>query len=105
MTLLLGAGCRPALLHFSDVSDVGEMSLAGAIRLSCDAGVYAYRLYASLRELDRLGADVILVETLPDSEAWKGVNDRLKRAAYHGLGWMQRWFENHPADGKNSKTM
>jgi L-threonylcarbamoyladenylate synthase len=42
---------------------------------------YARSLYASLRALDAAGADVILVETPPDTPAWAGVLDRLRRAA------------------------
>jgi L-threonylcarbamoyladenylate synthase len=42
---------------------------------------YARELYASLRRLDDLGCDVILVEAPPDVPGWQGVNDRLKRAA------------------------
>ncbi|MBE0616258.1 MAG: threonylcarbamoyl-AMP synthase [Burkholderiales bacterium] len=42
---------------------------------------YAHELYASLRRLDELGCDVLLVEAPPDVPGWQGVNDRLKRAA------------------------
>lgn len=46
-----------------------------------DAIAYAHDLYASLRELDRSGADVILVERVPDDNVWVAVRDRLHRAA------------------------
>ena len=42
---------------------------------------YAHELYASLRRLDDLGCDVILVEAPPPVPGWLGVSDRLKRAA------------------------
>lgn len=42
---------------------------------------YARTLYANLRALDAVGADLILVETPPDTPAWAGVLDRLRRAA------------------------
>jgi L-threonylcarbamoyladenylate synthase len=42
---------------------------------------YAHELYASLRRLDALGCDVILVEAPPAVPGWQGVNDRLARAA------------------------
>lgn len=45
---------------------------------------YAQSLYANLRALDATGADVILVETPPDTPAWTGVLDRLHRAATAG---------------------
>lgn len=51
---------------------------------------YAHRLYAALRELDSLTADVILVEMPPTGQAWQGVNDRLRRAAHESHGvWRQ----------------
>lgn len=42
---------------------------------------YAHELYASLRRLDDLGCDAILVEAPPAAPEWQGVNDRLRRAA------------------------
>lgn len=42
---------------------------------------YAHELYASLRRLDDLGCDLILVEMPPAAPEWQGVNDRLSRAA------------------------
>ena len=45
------------------------------------ANQYAQALYASLRELDATGADLILVEQPPQTPAWMAVNDRLARAA------------------------
>jgi L-threonylcarbamoyladenylate synthase len=42
---------------------------------------YAHALYASLRRLDDLGCDVILVEVPPAAPEWQGVNDRLRRAS------------------------
>ncbi len=48
---------------------------------SRDPGAYAHELYARLREFDALGGDLILVAAPPVDEAWRGVNDRLQRAA------------------------
>lgn len=45
------------------------------------AAGYAHELYATLRELDASGADLILVETPPEQAAWQAVSDRLQRAA------------------------
>lgn len=45
------------------------------------AAEYAHSLYANLRALDAAGADLILVESPPDTPAWAGVLDRLRRAA------------------------
>ena len=45
------------------------------------ADVYARELYVNLRTLDKAGAKEILVEEVPDAEAWHAVRDRLRRAA------------------------
>lgn len=42
---------------------------------------YARHLYAALRKLDAEGADRILVERTPDTDAWRAIGDRLQRAA------------------------
>jgi len=41
---------------------------------------YARELYANLRALDALGAEVILVEEVPSDTAWQAIADRLGRA-------------------------
>jgi len=43
---------------------------------------YAHELYAALRDLDDVRADLILVEAPPSGSSWEGVNDRLRRAAH-----------------------
>jgi L-threonylcarbamoyladenylate synthase len=42
---------------------------------------YARHLYAALRALDSEGADRILVERTPDTDAWRAISDRLQRAS------------------------
>ena len=42
---------------------------------------YAHDLYAALRGLDQSGAQLILVESLPEAPEWAAVRDRLQRAA------------------------
>ncbi|MBL8398990.1 MAG: threonylcarbamoyl-AMP synthase [Candidatus Accumulibacter sp.] len=46
---------------------------------------YAFALYAVLRELDQRDLDLILVEEIPPTAAWRAVADRLGRAV-HGSG-------------------
>jgi len=46
-----------------------------------DAEGYARGLYATLRELDHAGCDVLLVERPPEDPAWIAIQDRLARAA------------------------
>lgn len=79
---LTGAGRKIALIHLSEFGPVHA-----GLRLPMDPDGFAYALYAALREMDSLGADVILVEAPPQDAAWLGVNDRLRRAAHgsHGI--------------------
>lgn len=53
------------------------------------ADAYAHDLYAALRAMDQVGADLIVVEALPQDAAWQGVNDRLRRAAHDSAGVLQ----------------
>ncbi|MFZ2853491.1 MAG: L-threonylcarbamoyladenylate synthase [Rhodocyclaceae bacterium] len=48
--------------------------------LPADPEGYARGLYAALRELDRAGAELIVVEDIPSAPAWQAVADRLRRA-------------------------
>lgn len=41
---------------------------------------YAQILYTCLRELDNRELDIILIEQTPDTEAWRAINDRIKKA-------------------------
>jgi len=46
-----------------------------------DAEAFARALYVELHRLDELGAQVIVVEALPNLPEWRGIADRLARAA------------------------
>lgn len=46
-----------------------------------DPEAYARALYAELHQCDEEGAELIVVEALPNTEAWRAVKDRLRRAA------------------------
>ena len=52
--------------------------------ISTESATYARVLYATLRALDTGGYDRILVEDVPDDDAWLAVRDRLRRAAHRG---------------------
>ncbi len=54
--------------------------LTRVIRMPEQAEDYAQALYTSLRELDSLQLDMILVEQPPETEAWRAINDRLCKA-------------------------
>ena len=50
------------------------------LRAPADSRAFAHNLYANLRTLDAANADAILIEAVPDGEAWLAVRDRLRRA-------------------------
>ena len=43
--------------------------------------------------MDHAGADLIVVESLPLSADWQGVNDRLRRAAFDSQGLLARLLQ------------
>ncbi|MFZ5894545.1 MAG: L-threonylcarbamoyladenylate synthase [Myxococcota bacterium] len=76
-----GLHARGARLGVLIPTNVASPNVAAAIRLPADAASFAHSLYASLRELDAAGSDVIVV--VPPTGAGLGlaVLDRLTRAA------------------------
>jgi len=84
---LLNAGRRVALIHYSEMPPA-----SASVRLSQDPASYAHALYASLRTMDQVGAELILVEAPPTGQAWLGVNDRLRRAAFGSTGILQQFL-------------
>jgi L-threonylcarbamoyladenylate synthase len=76
---LAGAGRRAALILIED----DAAPKAGAVTvLPAQPDGYAQGLYAALRSMDSVGADVILVQRPPQHTGWLGINDRLRRAAH-----------------------
>lgn len=51
------------------------------LELGDDPVEAAHELYAGLRRLDAAGVDLILVAQPPSDDAWRGIADRLRRAA------------------------
>jgi L-threonylcarbamoyladenylate synthase len=76
---LAGEGSRVTVLAHSTL-DPQDARLTWRT-LPADSAAYAQGLYASLRALDALGADFILIEALPGGPGWRAVADRLGRAA------------------------
>ena len=76
---LAGEGSRVTVLAHSTL-DPQDARLTWRT-LPADPAAYAQGLYASLRALDALGADFILIEALPGGPGWRAVADRLGRAA------------------------
>ncbi len=77
--ILAGEGSRVAVLAHS-AADPHDARLIWQTA-AADPAAYAHDLYASLRALDTLGADFILIEALPGGAAWDAIADRLGRAA------------------------
>jgi len=75
------AGRKVALIHYSALP-----SAHAEARVPASPDGFAYALYAALRAMDTSGADLILVEAPPQDDAWRGVNDRLRRAAHGSTG-------------------
>jgi L-threonylcarbamoyladenylate synthase len=46
-----------------------------------DAEAYARALYGELHRCDAAGSQLIIVEAPPDAPEWRGIADRLRRAA------------------------
>ena len=86
---LLNDGRRVALIHYSDLPPA-----SASVRLDAEPASYAHALYASLRTMDQVGAELILVEAPPTGPAWLGVNDRLRRAAFGSTGILQQFLDH-----------
>lgn len=54
---------------------------AGVSVIPHDAEAFARAIYAELHRCDEAGADLIIVEALPDAPAWRAIADRLQRAS------------------------
>ncbi|TPQ28412.1 L-threonylcarbamoyladenylate synthase [Methylomonas koyamae] len=75
---LCAKGQHIGILAFS--AEIAEIPCLHILRLPADAELYEPALYSSLRALDNLQLDTILIEQPPDHEAWAAVNDRLNKA-------------------------
>lgn len=84
---LLSAGKRVAVMAYQP--HISNAQLQAWRQLNNDPISYAHDLYADLRELDHVQADIILVEALPSTRDWQGVADRLRRAAFDSQGVLQ----------------
>jgi L-threonylcarbamoyladenylate synthase len=76
-----GAGLLVGAVTHSDAAWSGAKS-ARVIerRLAAEPEAYASRLYATLHDFDDRGVDVVVVEAVPEGEAWWAIDDRLRRA-------------------------
>jgi L-threonylcarbamoyladenylate synthase len=73
---------RPATLHLIAHTQVPLAADLGRVCvIPHDPEAFARALYAELHRCDEEGAELIIVETVPDGAAWQGIADRLRRAA------------------------
>jgi L-threonylcarbamoyladenylate synthase len=87
---LLTRGRRVALIsHGAAHCEAMGAQGAAVVLLPPEPAGYAYGLYAALRDLDGVGADIIVVESPPRNAAWSGIWDRLQRAAHDSTGTLQ----------------
>ncbi len=63
------------------------------VTLPAEPKGYAYGVYAALRAMDQQQVELILVEAPPSDDAWLGVNDRLRRAAFGSTGIVERFLK------------
>ncbi len=78
--MLPSQGVHPVAVYSRTFAPAARSTRA-ARRMPDDPQAAAHELFAVLRELDATGASLIWVETPPDTPAWEGVRDRLRRAA------------------------
>ncbi len=91
--LLIVDGRGAAVARRQEIIDGGE-PLTGLVLLGttapadalvhvlpADPAGYAHQLFATLHALDDAGAQVVVVEAVPENEAWLAVRDRLARAS------------------------
>ena len=94
--MLMKDGDAAAYIHQLDISKGQGLTVGGVYHTKSfgEAGLpagpnfhryaesdYARQIFASLRALDRIGVDVILIEEVPEQGLGKAVMDRLRRAA------------------------
>ncbi len=83
-------GHRVAVISYSVRQKMQDLPLQTCVQMPATPVHYAHDLYATLREMDQPGIDLIVVETLPQEAAWQGINDRLRRAAHDSIGILAR---------------
>jgi L-threonylcarbamoyladenylate synthase len=75
-------GANPPRTHVIAHQRIPEPAGFGRVSLiPHDPEAYARALYAELHRCDELGAEVIVVETVPEGAEWQAIADRLQRAS------------------------
>ena len=83
----LTARSKECGVHPSRVHVIAHTRIPSGAGLGCvsviphDAEAFARALYAELHQCDEAGAELIVVEALPEAVEWRPIADRLRRAA------------------------
>jgi L-threonylcarbamoyladenylate synthase len=79
---LVAAGRRVGVVfHAAPAFEPDPAARVLVRRLANEPDAYASRLYATLHDLDDCAVEDVVVEAVPEGEAWWAVADRLRRAA------------------------
>jgi L-threonylcarbamoyladenylate synthase len=79
--VIAASGIAASKCHIVAHSRIPEPQGLGRVSLiPHDAEAYARALYAELHKCDELGAELIIVEAVPDAPEWHAIADRLYRA-------------------------
>jgi len=75
-------GVRSAKVHVIAHTQVPSETGFGRVSvIPRDPKAFARAIYAELHQCDEAGAEFIIVEALPQTDEWRGLADRLTRAA------------------------
>jgi L-threonylcarbamoyladenylate synthase len=79
--IIAKSGINPRVCHVVAHHRIPEPQGLGRVSLiPHDAAAYARAIYAELHKCDELGAELIIVEKVPESAEWDAILDRLQRA-------------------------
>jgi L-threonylcarbamoyladenylate synthase len=75
-------GARLGKIHVIAHTHIPSAREFGSVHvIPHDPEAFARAIYGQLHECDEAGAEVVIIEALPDEDSWKAIADRLNRAA------------------------
>jgi L-threonylcarbamoyladenylate synthase len=82
MALARQLGTAPRKIHVIAHTHIPSAQEFGSVNvIPHDPEAFARAIYSQLHECDNAGAEVMIVECLPNQDEWKAIADRLNRAA------------------------
>jgi len=82
LLLQLGSQYSPAKTHIIAHTRIPSGEPFGRVSvIPHDPEAFARAIYAELHQCDEAGAELIVVEDIPNANEWRAIGDRLKRAA------------------------